>query len=305
MANMSNKKVLIGGGSGLVGRAISSALNAKGYQVVLISRTSKGPNSLTWTQIEEQGLPPCHAVINLAGASLFELAKRWIPNVKQTIYDSRIGTTSLLAKAIANAPARPKVFITASGVGYYEAYPTKEESPEVDESSPNGQGFLCELARDWEGAAQPAIKDGKVRHVAMRMGAVLSSEGGAVAQAKFPFLLGLGGRFGSGQQLFPWIHIRDAANLYVHAIENDSITGPVNAVAPQVITNSEYTQAFARAVHRFAIFPMPSFIMRLVFGADVAHLMLTGQRVVPKKALDSGFNFAFTDIDAALQDILQ
>ncbi|EGD76673.1 hypothetical protein PTSG_12672 [Salpingoeca rosetta] len=304
------RRVLVGGGTGLVGKHLTKALAARGYDVVIISRKpqqqqpqSATSEQITWQEVERDGLPECHAVINLAGASVLNLAKRWSDAAATEVLDSRISTTSLLSKAIAAASPKPKVFVTASGVGVYPAFPTAEASPEVDESAACGSDFFAKLVREWEAAAQPAVGAG-VRHVAMRTGAVLAPDGGVVAQAKLPFLLGLGGPFGSGQQLFPWCHIQDVVNMYIHAMETESLQGPVNLVAPTVATNAEYTQAFAKAVHRFAIVPMPAFVIRALFGPDLATMLLCGQRVVPRKALDSGFTFSFPTIDKAMHDVV-
>lgn len=299
------KRVLVGGGTGLIGRHLTAALDARGYDVVVISRTNNSNRpAVTWKQVETDGLPACDAVINLAGSSVLNLAKRWSPAAAEEVRQSRLHTNGLLASAISSAERRPKVFVSASGVGYYPSYATAEDAPEVDETGPAASdNFLSVLAQEWEGAAQ-SVADHGVRYVTMRTGAVLASDGGAVAQALLPFKLGLGGPIGSGRQLFPWCHIDDVVGLYIHALENDSVQGPVNAVAPGVATNAEYTRAFAAAVHRYAVVPMPAFAVRLLFGPDLSPMLLEGQRAVPRKALATGYTFQHPSISEAMQHLL-
>jgi len=287
-------RVLIGGGTGFIGQALTGTLKSKGYSVTVISR-KPGPSHTTWGEIEKKGIPAdCTAVVNLAGQNIFDMTRRWTPGFKQNVYSSRVYTTKMLSDAIEKAQkdSKPKVFISMSGVGYYKP----DSQKEYTEDSPGGDfDFLSELVTDWESAAK--AKD--TRNVILRSGVVLGREGGVVNQMYYPFYLGLGGPVGSGSQYFPWIHITDIVGLIIHALEKPSVTGVLNAVSPQVITNKQFAKALGKAMWRPALIPMPSFVLDFAFSSERAKIMTEGQKVIPKKTLETGYTYKYPDIDSA------
>lgn len=249
-----------------------------------------------------QGPPPANAlegvdtVFHLAGESVAE--GRWTVAQKQRIRDSRILGTRHLVQAIRQAQARPAVFVSASAVGYYG----NRGDDELSESAPAGHDFLAEVCAAWEEEALAAETCG-VRVVTARTGIVLGAGGGALGKMLFPFKLGVGGPLGSGKQWMPWVHVTDLARLYYHAATTAGISGPMNAVAPNPVRNSEFTRSLARQLHRPAFLPAPYFGLRLAFG-EFAQVLFDSQRVVPKVALESGFTFQYPDIAVALKEIL-
>eukprot|EP00730_Choanoeca_flexa_P014165 TRINITY_DN6093_c0_g1_i2.p1 TRINITY_DN6093_c0_g1~~TRINITY_DN6093_c0_g1_i2.p1 ORF type:complete len:300 (+),score=56.70 TRINITY_DN6093_c0_g1_i2:158-1057(+) len=297
---MSQLRVLLGGGSGFVGRALSKALREQGHAVTIISRSEK-KGDITWQRIDKEGLPPCDAVVNLAGENVLNFTRFWTDSFKAEVRSSRIGTTQLLAKAISTSTEPPKAFVVSSGVGYYQNHPFTEGITNT-EASPPGKGFMCQLAVDWERAAQ--LSEGSsTRVVNVRSGVVLGKGGGAYAQMKLPFSLGLGGPISKGHQIFPWIHLDDIVGLYMHAIVNPDVKGPINGVAPQIINNLEFTRSFATALRRWAFIPVPSFALNLGLGSERAVMLLEGQRVVPEVALQTGYEFKHPTIDDAFADL--
>ncbi|XP_014672208.1 PREDICTED: epimerase family protein SDR39U1-like [Priapulus caudatus] len=245
--------------------------------------------------IVQQGLPPCKAVINLAGENLLNPAKRWNADYVKSLYDSRIETTRTLATAINQAEEKPSVFVCGSAVGYYPPSVTTRYT----EASPGGEGdFMAELCKNWEAAGKLQDESG-VRHVIIRTGVVLGRNGGMIQSAFLPFFLGLGGRVASGEQFLPWIHIDDIVGIFVHAVENDHANGVFNGVAPECCTNAEFTRAFASAMRRPAFFPVPEFLLNFVFGEERAKVMTRGQCVVPQRVLETGYVYKFADIRSA------
>jgi uncharacterized protein (TIGR01777 family) len=236
------------------------------------------------------------AVFHLAGESV--AGARWTAAQKARIRDSRILGTRHLVKGITQAARKPAVLVSASAVGYYG---DRGEEELVETSAP-AKDFLADVCVEWEREAVMAETVG-VRVVTARTGIVLGPGGGALAKMLLPFKLGGGGPLGSGKQWMPWVHVADLARLYVHAAETGSIRGPMNAVALNPVRNSEFTKALARQLHRPAFIPAPYFGLRLVFG-EFAQVLFASQRVIPKVALDSGFQFQFPDIVSALRDIL-
>lgn len=289
--------VLIGGGTGFIGRNLSKHLKSIGYDVILVSRRP-GPGIITWKNLKQNGLPPnCEAVVGLAGENLMNPLKRWGPSFEKELYDSRIKTTRTLAEVISKADNPPKVFVSTSAVGYYPPDPEKEYT----EESPGGNhDFLARLAADWEAATKlsPGAKSA-IRHSIVRVGVVLGRDGGMIQQCYIPFSLGLGGRIGSGKQWFPWIHISDIVGIYKHAITNPKVSGVLNGVAPEHATNKDFTCAFAKALHRPAVLPVPGFMMKLALGDVRGNVILEGQKVTPKRTLDSGYEYEFPDLQSA------
>ncbi|CAH1779409.1 unnamed protein product [Owenia fusiformis] len=270
-------------------------LRSKGYDVTTISRSS-GQQQISWYDLEKDGLPDdCGAVVSMAGENILNPLRRWNEDYKKDVRDSRIKTTKALAQAIIDAKTKPDVFVSLSGVGYYKPDPQTEYT----EDSPGGDfDFLSRLGTDWEKEAQ-LPDDVPVRQVIIRSGVVLGRDGGAIQQMFLPFYAGVGGRIGCGTQWFPWIHVHDMAGIITHAIENKNVTGVLNGVAPSTNTNNEFTQAFASALWRPAFFPLPGFVVDTIFGRERGKILLEGQKVIPKRTLESGYEYIYPDLDSA------
>lgn len=297
---MVNPHVLLGGGTGFVGTALKQILLNKGYDVTIISRMP-GAGRVTWFDICSSGIPTgVTAVVNLAGQNVLDPTQRWTPGFKQNVWNSRVNTTQTLAKAIKNASERPSVFATISGVGIYN--PSSEK--EYDEKSEVGPSFdfLSKLALEWESVAHLPAELG-VRQVIIRSGVVLGRHGGMIKQMYIPFFFGLGGPIGNGKQYLPWIHVKDLCNMFIFAIENNNVTGVLNGVAPQVITNQEFTSAFASAMNRPAFFRVPEFVLDIMFSKERAKIMTEGQKVLPSRVKELGFHYEFPCIEDAAKDV--
>ncbi|XP_022207961.2 epimerase family protein SDR39U1 [Nilaparvata lugens] len=291
--------VLLGGGTGFIGSAFSYLLKSKGYEVTIISRMP-GPQRMTWFDIDENGIPDnVTAVVNLAGQNILDAMQRWTPGFKQNVINSRVNTTLTLAAAINKAQHKPSAFVTISGVGIYKPSSTAE----YDENSDLGKpfDFLSKLAHDWESASTlPSGND--VRNVVIRSGVVLGRGGGMIKQMFPAFFFGVGGPIASGKQYLPWIHVKDMCRLLLFSIENKNATGILNGVAPQVVTNEEFTAAFASAMMRPAFFRLPEFVLNTMFGSERAKIMTEGQKVIPKRVLELGFKYEYPDIKSACQE---
>jgi len=295
------QKVLISGVSGPIGAALLPALIAEGYAITRLVRVkSSGPGQIAWNPAQPlapEQVSGFGAVIHLAGESI---VGRWTKAKKRRIADSRVPATRYLAGALAQAGQPPRVLISASAVGYYGS----RGDEILREDSPRGTGFASDLCRDWESASQAASSAG-VRVVQIRVGMVLSANGGALPQMLPPFRMGVGGNLGNGRQWVSWIDARDVASAVVHVIKTDSLQGPVNMVAPNPVTNADFTKILARVLSRPAIFPMPAFAARLVFGQMADELLLASQRVEPAKLRASGYQFKYPLLEPALREILK
>ena len=237
------------------------------------------------------------AVVHLAGESI---VGRWTDEQKKAIRESRVQGTRNLATALSQSDAKPAVFVCASAVGFYG----NRGDEVLREESPSGQGFLPEVCREWEAASRIATEAG-IRTVNIRIGLVLSAKGGALRSMLTPFKLGLGGRMGSGQQWWSWIHVDDVVRGIHHVIRTESLSGPVNLVAPNPLRNAEFTKVLAAVLGRPAIFPVPEFALRLAFGEMAAReLLLASQRVEPGKLTATGYTFRFRELRAALENLL-
>jgi uncharacterized protein (TIGR01777 family) len=299
-------RVLINGATGLIGTSLCRSLSSDDHQIVALSRTSgkaarlRGVETHQWDP--QTGPPPSatfdgiDAVVNLAGEPLD--AHRWTDQQKKRIRDSRILTTRNLVEGLRSADRKPSVFVSGSAVGFYG----DRGNEELDEASAAGSGFISEVCQDWEREALHAAKLG-IRVVQVRTGVVLSADGGALKKMLTPFKLGLGGRLGSGKQWFPWIHIEDIAGIFRHSIITSSFAGPINAVAPEAVTNAELTRQLAHALHRPAFMPVPETALRALMG-EMAEVLFASQRVVPKAALASGYQFRYPQLVPALADLL-
>jgi hypothetical protein len=302
------RAILLSGATGFLGRLLALRLARDGHQVVAWVRDpararavlGAGPR-LVRSDVSDSGLraelAQVDAVIHLAGEPLFE--GRWNERRRAELRDSRVGTTRRLAEALSGAVPKPAVFISGSAVGWYGA---RGDEP-LDEASEPGSDFLARLCRDWEEAAAPASAAG-VRTVFIRTGIVLGPEGGALAKLLPPFELGAGGRLGSGRQWMPWIHVEDWIELVMRALDDARWSGAFNASAPEPVTNADFTRALGGVLGRPTLFPVPGFALRLALG-DVAALLLTGQRVLPRRALELGFQFRFPKLALALTDLLR
>lgn len=296
-------KIFMTGATGLVGRALSSRLEARGDTVFKLSRRSG--NGLIAADPTKPGdwlnsISECDVVVNLAGANLF--AQRWSEAFKREIRESRIQTTRLLAEQLAldsrRSASQPKVLISTSAVGFYGSHGDEE----LSESSPPGHDFMAQVCVDWESAAEPARNSG-VRVVHPRLGIVLDQHQGALPQLIRPFKLFVGGRVGSGQQWVSWIHIADLVEILVRLIDDSSLAGPINAVSPHPVTNRELSAAVAQVLGRPNWLPAPAFAIRLALG-EVADVVTAGQRVIPSKLRKIGFRFRFPTVQEALADLL-
>lgn len=287
-------KVLVSGASGFVGSALLASLRARGHEVRSIGRGASAQHDWLPASLA-RGVGWCEAIVALAGENLF--AQRWDPVFKQRLWSSRFETTRALA--LLAAEHRTRVFVGASAVGYYGACGDEE----LDESAPPGSDFLARLCVDWEDAQEPARAAG-VRCVTLRLGVVLGREGGALARMLPVFRLGLGGPLGSGRQWFSWIHRDDLVALLVWALEDDAARGAYNACAPEPVTMREFARTLGRVLHRPAYVPVPAFALRLRLG-EGAQMLLTGQRVLPRRALEQGFCFRHPELGAALAQLVR
>ncbi len=298
---MRPQRILVSGASGPIGAALLPSLRASGAAVTrLVRKAATGPDQIVWDP--SRPLSPglvsgFDAVIHLAGESI---VGRWTAAKKQRILESRTQGTSHLAEAAAQASPPPRVFISASAVGFYG----NRGDEILREDSPSGEGFAAEICRQWEGATQPAAR-AKIRTAQMRFGVVMSADGGALPKMLTPFRLGLGGRLGSGRQWWPWVSVRDVVGAIQHVLNDESLSGPVNTVAPNSVTNAEFTRILASVLKRPAIFPMPAFVVRLIFGEMGQELFLGSQRVKPVKLAASGYQFQHPELKSALKEILQ
>jgi len=290
---------LVTGGTGFVGRRVVDRLLERGDQVTVVSRDptrARRPGIATRGWLPE--LDAFDVIVHLQGEPIF--GRRWNDAVRREIRRSRVDATRELVDAIGDAreDRRPKVLVSASAVGYYG----DRGDETLTEGAGPGDDFMAQVCRDWEREAARAEELG-ARTVSLRIGVVLGTGGGALGQMLLPFKLGVGGPIGSGRQYFSWIHIDDLVSLIVWATTNNEARGPINAVAPGVVTNKEFSTALGRALHRPAFLPVPPFALRLAFG-EVAQVLTASQRCVPEKARALGFEYEHPDVGEALEDLV-
>ncbi len=302
-------KVLITGATGFIGKRLARALSSDGHGLVILSRNPEQARSAFPFPVAAFGWRPereipqaeafigVDAVVHLAGEGIAN--RRWSASQKKKIHDSRILGTRHLIQMMKLLQDRPKTLVSASAVGYY-GYHGDEE---LTEQSPSGTGFLAEVCRDWEKEAETALLDG-LRLVKVRIGVALGPEGGMLKRLLPLFKLGLGGPVGLGKQWISWIHADDLARLILFALKNTALKGAVNGVAPNPVTNAQFSKALGKALRRPAFFIAPPFGIKLAFG-EMAELILGSQRVKPQAALASGFQFAYPAIEGALAEICQ
>ncbi|WP_316573280.1 TIGR01777 family oxidoreductase [Nocardia canadensis] len=290
-------KVVIAGSSGLIGTALVAALRRDGHEVSrLVRRAPAAPDEFAWdparAQLDERALRGADAVVNLCGASIG--ARRWNGGYKQTLRDSRITPTDVLATAVAAAGV--PTLVNASGVHYYGG---DTGDAVVDETSPAGTGFLATLCRDWEAATEPASSAG-VRTVLVRSAVVLARNGGMLSMLQPLYWLGLGGRLGSGRQYTPWVSLDDEVGAIAFALTHPEVAGPINAAGPAPVTNAEFNRALGRALHRPTPFLVPGLALRALVGELADEAILRGPRAIPAALEQAGYTFQHPTIGAAL-----
>lgn len=300
------ERVLITGGTGLVGRKLSEILLQEGYQVSFLSRSKKSiPNVevFQWDiykdSIEQRAIETADYIVHLAGAGVAD--HRWTESYKKEILESRLLSTQLLHKSIQNASKKPKAFLAASAVGIYGF---DSGTNLLNEDSPQGTDFLAEVTKKWEKETSK-IKELGVRTSIFRIGIVLSTEGGALAKMMQPIEFFVGAALGSGKQYMSWIHIEDLARMFLFGIKNSEVEGVFNAVGNLPATNTEFTQALAKILKKPLFLPnVPSFVLKVMLG-EMSAMVIGGNRVSNKKILEAGFKYKFNTLEEALQDLLQ
>ena len=288
-------RVLVTGGTGFIGRAVCHALRGAGHTVTIVSRDASGEalgDTIGWEAVG-RGAAAADAVVNLAGEPI--AGGRWSPARKEAILESRVGATRALVDAVGLATTRPKVLISASAVGYYGA---RDDEP-LDETAGAGSGFLAEVCQAWEGEASRAEAFG-LRVVRLRFGMVLAGDGGALARMLPPFRAFVGGPLGDGQQWTSWIHRGDVTGLVLAALVNEGYRGAINATAPEPVRNRDFTAALGRVLVRPAAIRVPAMVLRLALG-EMADVLLTGQRVLPRAAERLGYRWQYPEVLGALR----
>ncbi len=296
--------ITLTGGTGFIGRKLLDHLRAAGHEVRVLCRSPKTgiPPEVAlflWDAMEAdpplESLEGAGAVVHLAGESV---AQRWSPEIKRRIRTSRVEGTRRLVKALTGLDSKPAVLVSASATGYYG----DRGDEELTEDAAPGSGFLADVCREWEAEARKAAELG-IRVVTPRIGMVLGPDGGALAQMVPPFKMFLGGQLGSGRQWMSWIHIEDMVRALAFAIENTALEGPVNAVAPNPVRNSQFTRTLARTLRRPALFTVPERALRLLYG-EMAGILLASQRALPRALEKAGFTFRFPELGPALKHLL-
>ena len=290
-----SQRILLSGSSGLVGSRFRELANGEATIVPLV-RSGQDGDGIAW-DIPTQSIGDVSgfdAVVHLAGENI--AGGRWNAQRKERIRSSRVDGTTLLCEALARAERKPRVLVQASAVGIYG----DRDDEVLTEQSAAGSGFLAEVATAWEEASRPAL-DAGIRVVWLRLGVVLSKDGGALAAMRTPFRFGAGGVIGSGSQWWSWIHVDDVVRAIRFAIDREDLEGAANLVAPEPVTNREFTKALGRVVSRPTVLPLPAFAARLVLGEMADHLLLASTRVVPERLVQAGFEFEHEELEPALE----
>ena len=294
-------RIVVAGGSGFLGSALVRTWRNDGHEVKVLTRRPRADDDVRWEPETDGGtwttaLEHAGAIVNLAGEGIADT--QWTAARKAAILGSRITSTRALANAIRRCANPPRVFLSASGVGFYGIH----DDELLTEESAAGSDFLAAVCQEWERETTAAA--GVARIVLLRTGLALARHGGALPRMALPFRWFVGGRLGSGRQFVPWIHLDDWVELVRWALSNSAVSGPLNLVAPNPVTNAEFTRALSHAMGRPALFPVPAFALRTLLGAEMADaLLLGGQRAVPAKAQQLGYRFRFATAEAALQNV--
>jgi len=294
-------RIVVSGATGFIGSALVKHLTAAGHQVVPLGRSRSDPRGIVWNpeagQIEAEKLAGTDAVVHLAGENI--ASGRWTAAKKARLVNSRVKGTRLLADTLAKMSSPPQTLVSASAIGYYG----DRGSEVLREESPPGRGFLAELCKQWEASTDAATRKG-IRVVHTRLGIVLAAHGGVLGKMLLPFKLGVGGKIGSGNQYMSWISLDDLCSAFLHTLQSTALHGAVNAVAPNPVTNQQFTKALGRVLARPTIFPIPAFAARLAMGEMADDLLLFSARVEPAKLLAARFAFKHTELESALKSIL-
>jgi uncharacterized protein (TIGR01777 family) len=296
-------KILITGATGLIGSALCKLLADKHELIALTRNINKAKNTLpnsiiALDNLKDVNFDDLDAVINLAGEPIAD--KRWSAQQKQKIFQSRLAITEQIVNKINTSDTPPKVFISGSAIGFYGRQPA--ENVITESYSSTYPEFSHQLCKQWEELALQAHSP-DVRVCLLRTGIVLSKQGGALDKMLPPFKLGMGGRMASGKQMMSWIHIDDMVNAIVFLLEDEKAHGAFNLTAPEPVSNTNFTQTLAKTLNRPALFPMPEFVLKLLFG-EMSDLLIYGQNVIPEKLEQQGFKFKFKTLDTALNEIL-
>ncbi len=295
-------RILISGASGLIGSALRPALIAGGHSTAALVRHTAQGDQVQWspsTPLDPRALENFDAIVHLAGKNI---AGRWTDTFKREVRESRVQGTHTLATAAAESfrqTGNPRIFVAASAIGYYG----NRGDEELTESSPRGEGFLADVCQEWEDAAEPAAAAG-IRVVHLRIGVVLTKDGGALRAMLLPFRLGLGGPVGNGRQYMSWVTLDDVVGAFQFALANAELSGPANIVAPQPVRNREFVRALGAALHRPAVFPLPAFVVKSLFGEMGEALLLASARVLPANLQSCGYTFRHPELTEALRAIL-
>ncbi|MFT4049885.1 MAG: TIGR01777 family oxidoreductase [Solirubrobacterales bacterium] len=293
------KRILISGAGGFIGTALSTRLEQRGDEVVALTRAPSGPGKVHWDpasgELQSDEVEGFDAVVHLAGEPIAGL---WTAKKKRAIIDSRREGTGLLAETLAGLEDPPKALISSSAIGIYGS----RDDELLSESAGTGDGFLAEVVSTWEDSAE-AARDAGIRVVNLRLGLVTAESGGMMTPMKPAFKAGLGGRLGGGDQWWSWVTLDDVVKAFVHAVDTPEMTGPYNVVAPNPVTNAEFTKQLAGALNRPAILPAPKFALKLVAREMADEMLLASQRVDSSKLEDSGFEFGDPELRPALERI--
>lgn len=295
--------ILITGGTGFIGKQLCLLLLAKKYEISVLCRDIHRAKAILPFQInciqnisDIKHILPIDAIINLAGHPIANMP--WFPKTKQAIIESRVYLTQNLVKIFQDLDPKPCVFISGSAIGYYGMCADEK----LTEEAPVGTGFAADLCKEWELAALTAQDQG-IRTCCIRTGLVLGKAGGILKRMRLPYLLGLGGKMGTGHQWMSWIHMQDYLSILLFCLENTHIQGAVNATAPNPVTNLDFARSYAHILKRPAFMTMPGWLLKLLLGQMAEELLLAGQRVIPQKLMDLHFSFKYPQIDLALQQI--
>lgn len=297
-------RFLIKGSSGFIGSELVPCLKERGHEVIRLVRNEAelSDDTLLWdpqhSELKLEDFEGFDCVINLAGENI--ASGRWTEDKKKRIRDSRVMGTHMLCELLARLENPPKVLINASAIGYYGNQGDKV----VSEDSHPGQGFLSGVCQDWEKATEPAEKK-EIRVVKLRIGIVLAPNGGALGKMMIPFNLGLGGVIGSGEQYMSWISMDDLIGVFLHIVGNEGVEGPVNAVAPNPVTNREFTKTLGKVLRRPTIFPLPAFVAKFLFGEMADEMLLSSTRVSPDVLTLSGYSFLYPTLQGALEHMME